>query len=752
MGHRNQGIRRVVPALARICSSLVAVGTSGAAMAQDAPPTPPAAAAAGVPEPGEIVVTARRRQESLQKVPESVTVFTAQKIEDARIRRLDDFVAQTPGFEIHSGESAGVFRMSIRGITQTNQGDAPVTMVVDGVTLPYANSFGKALFDVQQIEVLKGPQGSLYGQNAIGGAVLVTTQQATDDFHARLTASHGSKDTSEIIASVSGPIVKDKLLFRVAGYLSHDDGDLHAVYYPNGRKFDRESRQALRGDLTIHLSDDFTAVIAADVGHTFFNGNPLVIKTLSPASGIPNVTTAQLNSTIVIGKPNQTSDRIPHTMQNYWDVSAKLDYNLGFATATSVTAYQVVNERETQDLDVSYIPFLYGNLNNFIDAFSQEIRLSSNSTGRFHWVVGAYLLKTNRDYNIDPVYANLTLLTTGDTNPAAAVYVPFAQTLQKQNLDSYAVFGQAEWDVTDHLQLTLGGRYDRDPRTNVTSGFTPVGPLTPLNQKRTFRQFQPKASIRYSFTPDANIYATAARGFRPGGFNSGTNATVVQAFPSETTTNYEVGTKFALFDRRIEIAAAAYYTDYKNQQLSLVSVSGSGTVSQDNFSVDKTRIKGFEVSVIARPFDGLQLDGGFAYTDARIKKFGSSLIGNAFDPSSYVGNIVPLTSKTTLNGSAQYSVPLTDKLTAIARVDAQHYGPLYWQPDNVARRAPFALVNVSLSVRTERWELRAYGTNIFNKRYDTLYDDNRFVGAPGGFDFANISRIGRYGVEGTVRF
>jgi iron complex outermembrane receptor protein len=305
--------------------------------------------------------------------------------------------------------------------------------------------------------------------------------------------------------------------------------------------------------------------------------------------------------------------------------------------------------------------------------------------------------------------------------------------------------------MTDALQLTVGGRYDSDPRKSLTSGFTPGGRLVPLQQKRTFKEFQPKASIRYSLSPTANVYATVARGFRPGGFNSGTNAAVVQAFDAETTTSVEIGAKFSLLDRRLFLSAAAYHTDYRNQQLSLVSVSSSG-VSQDSFSVDRTRIQGFELEAQARPLDGLDLSAGFAYTDGTIRKFGDSLTGAAFDPSAYVGNDVPLVSRYTINAAAQYARPVVGGLDGIARVDVERKGKLYWEPDNISARAPYTQVNLSAGVRTERWELRAYGNNIFDKRYHTLYFDNLFVGAPGGFDFAYLSQGARYGIEATARF
>jgi iron complex outermembrane recepter protein len=697
----------------------------------------------------EVIVTSRRREEPLLKIPESVSVFTAEQIEDARIRRVNDFIAMTPGFEMHDGESPGIFRMSIRGITQTNQGDAPVTMVVDGVTLPYANSFGKALFDIQQIEVLKGPQGSLYGQNAIGGAVLVRTQQPSNELGGRITASYGNHDSREVIASLSGPLVRDKVLFRLSGYTSDDDGDMRYAFYPD-KRVSRESRDALRADVTFRLTDAFTAVLAGSIGYTFYGGAPLVPLTPSAGSGIPGVPAELVNANIVLGQPSQSTPDLPRNRQHYRDVSARLDYDLGFATATSITAYQVVKERETQDLDVSYVPFVYGNLNNFIHAVSEELRFSSKDDGRVHWVVGGYALNTNRDYNIDPVFLNVSLLG-GNLDPAGAVYIPFTQTLQRQDLDAYALFGQAEWDVTEALQLTLGGRYDSDPRKSLTTGFTPGGPLVPLQQKRTFKEFQPKASIRYSLTPDAHLYATLARGFRPGGFNSGTNAAVVQAFDAETTTSYEVGAKFALFNQRLFLSTAAYHTAYENQQLSLVSVSSTG-VSQDSFSVDRTRIRGFELEVQARPLDGLDVGTGFAFVDGKIKEFGDSLTGSAFDPSAYVGNDVPLVSRYTFNANMQYTRAVTNALNGVVRIDVERKGRLFWEPDNRAERAPFSVVNVSAGVRTDRWEVRAYGDNVFDKRYHTLYFDNLFVGAPGGFNFAYLSRGARFGLEASARF
>ncbi len=195
------------------CATQLLSGTT--AVAQESPNTAPNAESGALEE---VVVTARYRSEDLQSVPEAITAFSAPEIRDARIQKFGDFAALTPNVEFFPSSSPGVFQMSIRGISQANEGLPPIVMVVDGVTLPYENSFTMPLFDIQSIEVLKGPQGALYGQNAIGGAVVVNTVQPTNNFDGRVTASYGGFGENEVTGIISGPIIKDTVLFRLAGF------------------------------------------------------------------------------------------------------------------------------------------------------------------------------------------------------------------------------------------------------------------------------------------------------------------------------------------------------------------------------------------------------------------------------------------------------------------------------------------------------------------------------------------------------
>jgi len=693
---------------------------------------------------GEVVVTARRRSENLQDVPEAITFFGAREIEAARIQKFGDFAALTPNFEFFPTSSPGLFVMSIRGISQANEGEPPIVMVVDGVTLPYENTFTLPLFDIQSIEVLKGPQGALYGQNAIGGAVVVTTHQPTNSFEGRVTASYGAFGENEMTAILSGPLIRDKLLFRVAAFRHEFDGDFSYVYAPTDLQ-NYSHDDLVRIDLKFLASEVFTADFAADYGTTLSGVAPLVPVTYSPQSNIPNVSTAALNSQLILGAPNQ--DDHTHSSRRTTDGSVRLAWKLGFADLTSVTAGTQLHENYIQDLDVSHIPFLrLTGQPQYVGAFSEELRLTSPNEQRLRWTAGVFEQRVHYLQTTASV-ANFSLLAAGSTNPADAMYVPLSNLGQNEALDAYAAFIQANYDIVRDLELTLAGRYDHDPRSQISG---PPGHLDEYEQ-RTFDNFQPKVSVSYKPSPQQTYYTTYSKGFRPGGFNASPTPDTQPLYEAETTTNYEVGSNFDFLEQRSTVSLSGYYTVYRNQQLSLVQVTASG-VAEDIFTVEKSIIKGVELETQERPITGLELGLGIGAQDAKIKEFGNSLTGSSFSPAAYVGNNVPLQSRYTVNASTQYTRALVDDVQGFIRTDVSCKGTLYWYADNQISRPPFHVVNAKVGVRRESWEANIFGSNIFNKTYDALYFDSKFVGAPGGFNFAYLADDRRFGVEGTYRF
>lgn len=696
----------------------------------------------------EVVVTATRRAEKLSEVPDSLTVFTAQQIEDARIQSLEDFIELTPNFEIHRGQGPGVFQMSIRGVSQANMGEAPVTMVVDGVTLPYASSFGMPLFDVQQIEVLKGPQGALYGQDSIGGAIVITTKQATKNFEASLYQSVGRGGEVRTEGILSGPISDDRFLFRIAAMYYDTPGLVDFAYIP--RAADYENTKAIRAELKAILSDDLTAVLAYDWHRTTGGALPLVPQSQSFGSGIPGVSTDQINAHIVYGV---SSNDTPN-LNNYYGNSGslKIDWTLPSATLTSVSAVEELEQTATQDLDVTGIPFVRENPGHIpVHGWLEDLHLASTGSSPFQWMFGLFAQQVRYEFNYI-VQLNTNLFApVPDLSPANANWIDFQYNDLSQHLDAYAGSAQVSYKFTNNLQLTVSGRYDYNPRTSQTTTNTGVEP----ELKATFKEFEPKASLSYAFMAfgaEQHAYFTYAKGYRPGGFNSGANSEVELAFPSETTQNFEIGAKLSLFDNRAFLDVAAFHNIYNNQQQTLVVVGPSGGATSDVFSIDKTKINGFEVALQTQPVRGLEVGFGFGYTDATISNFGNSLEGTGLNAADFNGKTVPLVAKYTGNLSIQQTIPLSEHMSGFYRLDFSRTGKLYWYPDNRYSQDPYNLVNAQVGTRFAHWYWDIYGRNVFGQKYNVLFFDNNFVRTPSGINFSYRSLPSTYGIEARYNF
>ena len=222
------------------------------------------------------------------------------------------------------------------------------------------------------------------------------------------------------------------------------------------------------------------------------------------------------------------------------------------------------------------------------------------------------------------------------------------------------------------------------------------------------------------------------------------------AFDAERTTNYELGFKSSFMNNRVTLNGAFFSTNYKNQQIQLVQITGSGA-SEATFTIDKVAVNGFELELRARPVNGLDLMAGLGVQDAIIKNFGKNL-GSAVDPTAFEGNSVPRVSKFNFSAAVQYTHPVTDDTDAFMRADFYHKGTLYWLPDNLDKQTPYSTVDVQFGIRGEGWTLTAYGENIFDKEYDILFFDVFSTGAPMQFNFANRSFKSTYGLEASFNF
>ena len=700
--------------------------------------------------PVEIVVSALRRDQNLQDVPAAVTAFSTETIENAGIEKPLDFINLTSNVNLVETQNSGNAFIIIRGITQARNSEPSVAVVIDGVQQVNPAAFNQELVDIAQIEVLKGPQGGLYGRNAIGGAIIITSQKPTDEFSGSIKAGIDNGFGWNVRAGISGPL-SDTVKYRVSGSYRDTEGYLRNTFL--NEDADPVKDLSVRGNLLFEPGNGWTADLRASYAR---------LETQALYFNIVN----DVND---VSLPIRVNNRGVNN-RDIRNVAAKFAYEGDGFTATSITSYDTVKEILTGDafdfrpVKESFLfrpansPFGFG-LGFGIDiaqsqylnvkAVSQEIRIESPKNDKLFWMFGGYYIDTQRfistgnlvDFGqgVFPVYR------TPSTNPASPQQTFLADS---QNNFAWAVFGNLGYEFSDQFRVDASLRYDRDKRVNTTltpTAFLPNVPSFPqgvTGEKRraTFDDLQPKVTLTYQPSDDVTLYGGYSRGFRSGGFNqtgvggvasSNGIVGVSDIFKDETASTFEVGVKTRLLDRKLTLNAAAYSTDSKNSYFFVFLAANS---TQNLGNVPKTKIQGFEIEANFRPTSDLQLNAAAGYTFSEIKEFPDA---------SAIGNEAPLISRYTYNLGVQYTPKLTDTLDGLFRVDYRRTGKTWWEPFNTTVRQPVDLVDARLGVNSDSWSMAAFASNLFNEKYNAEF-------SPGGFVFKARPRI--YGLEASYKF
>jgi len=719
----------------------------------------------------EVVVTARKRDEAFQNVPITVDAFTTQTIQSAGIESPRDFVALVPNMTMVETQNVGNSFITIRGISQARNSEPSVAVLVDGVleTNPY--QFNTELFDIRQIEVLKGPQGALYGRNAIGGAIIIHTADPSDHFEgqARVGVGNGTSEKAQI--AVTGPIDEaGTLRYRASFNFYNTDGFLQNNYL--NRKADPLREYSGRMRWVWKPQDQFTADLRLFYDRVETTAYYFVIPRISEASPITSLfAPANANDiTTPIQNNNEGTDN-----RDVFDTALKLDYNLGAGTFTSITNYNQTKEIDTGDAydfrpvntSIAYNvfftfvpPALGGTLDEsqsqFIRsrAWSQELRFTSEKVGGFSWIAGAYFIHTerftstgnlvDRGVGVPPVYENPIV---DPTNPFANnTNVTFLA--DSQNNNAWAIFGNATYEFNPQWELDLALRYDSDTRENTTrtpQAFLPdPAAHTGEVRKKTWSEPQPKATLTYKPTDTVTLYGGWSRGFRSGGFNqTGVGAVAAASVPpvkgvndtfeAEVADTGEIGAKTQWFDHRLSANAAIFYTKSTNGYF-FVYLPANSTQNLGNIDAD---YKGGELELTAKPTDRLDVYASFGYTDSKITGMAAPS-----DPT-VIGKQAPLVSRYTINAGALYRQPIGNGLTGTVRLDYQNIGRTWWDPYNVTSRDPVDLLDLRLGLQADKWTVTAWSKNLTNTIYNAEF-------SPGGFLWRAPPR--RYGVDFDYRF
>ena len=691
----------------------------------------------------EIVVTARRRDESALEAPLAVTAFTAEMIRDAGIQRVEDFIQLTPNVTIATSQGIGTNFISIRGVTQVRNGEPPVATIVDGVLQFSSLQFRQELFDIDSIEVVKGPQGAIYGRNATGGAILINTRRPTNESFGYLQVGAGDGDEYQVQGSYGGALVEDRWFGQISANYIDREGYLDNI--TRGEKADRFEDTTVRGRLIFENGSNFTADLRASVSLHRGRGIGFQYQAVDIADdGITAIgfgtDTGPIDANNVLPVRDNNVDFGERDMI---DLAARLEWELGNGVLVSTTSYTDIEDWSDSDqfpyTNARSAPELFGfdgTQTGFfeLEAISQELRYSVEGE-RTRWEIGAYYLDWDRFVSLSTGVDTGQGIIRLERMPTDDPRNPTTSFLADDNANtSIAFFGSFDFDITDQLDVSLAVRYDEEERTQDVSPLQfPAGSPGARNEA-TFDKVQPKVTFRWQPNDTNNVYLTWGEGFRSGQFNQngvGEAAAdigligVTDVVEAEESESYELGYKGSFLDDRLRLNAAVFSTDVENQQF----FSFIGAISaQILTSIDEVSLSGGEVDVTYRLNDALTVFGAYGFTDSEIDAY-------ALDPTA-IGNDAPYIAENTLNLGFQYVQPVSESMNFFLRTDYEQRGEQFWDTANSTARDALDFVNVRIGLESseDRWSLMGQVYNLNDERYNSEW-------VAGGFSAAAPGRI-----------
>ncbi|CAN5154717.1 TonB-dependent receptor [soil metagenome] len=716
-----------------------------------------------------IVVTARKQTENLQNTPISITAFSAERLDAqgiTQVNRIQDFTPNLTFANIPSNSGiASNAAVYIRGIGQNDFAptvEPGVGMYIDGVYLGRTAGGVFDLIDVSSVEVLRGPQGTLFGRNTIGGAINITTIKPDDTFRAKADIKYGTDDRINVRAMVSGPIA-DGLYAKLVGGIFSQDGYVDA---PNlGKKLGNQDTKTLRGALRYAPTGSaFEATLAGDYMRDKSNGAPVVITGIDKANMGSFVT---LNNVIATGDPVSCyvaanaantacyNDRVVSKDTNYstgatysdleiWSTSLTMSLDIAPGIqAKSITAYRRINGSFAQDRDGSNLGINYVSDDFQQKQFSQEFQLVGKALdNKLSWVTGLYYF-TEKGKDINPV----------------AFLVGGAQSGGYFNYKDWAGFAQATYKFTDKLSLTGGLRYTQDrkkylPDQYVTANLPPFFTV-PLGTRvvpyetvhANVNKWTPMVNLAYQATADFMVYATYSQGFKGGGYTQRIfpPEASLPSFKPESVDSYEGGFKFQGLDNHFRLNGAAFYTDYNDMQLLVADATRVGPFITN---AGKARIQGFELETNIIPTDGLRLNASVGMTDANFKKLIGNVQGLTLD-SQFV-----YISKWTISGSVEKEVDLADSGMVTPRLDWSYRSGFFTNANGINTpelyQPGYSVFNGSVRWQdsSKTYTLTAGVDNIADKKFRTFGDYQSSF----GFYMQAFDRGRQYYVKAGVSF
>jgi iron complex outermembrane receptor protein len=677
----------------------------------------------------EVVVTGQKRDERAQELPLSISILSETQVQNKQILNTKDLTAIIPNlYAAHPGDNRNV--TSIRGMATTSY-EPTVATYIDGVSQFGLDTYMAQLQDIERIEVLRGPQGTLYGRNAMGGVINIITRQPRNTFKGFAEISFANFNQQRFNAGFSLPIIKDKLFFSAAGLYTKQDGFYKNIF----TKTSFDDQNSMMGNYNLRFLASSKLSLSLNVKHVTNSNQGTFPLAGSFQDAIATPFVLSQNSVAKL------SDQVT-------DASLIINYTGSAYNFTAQSAYQSNYRYYKQPVDADFSPIdgyaivnNYGKEWNNVKVFTQEVRFSSAaaSLSPLKWVAGTYFFHQD-----SPVKQGTHIGADGLLVGAPFPNFTSINTNVSKNYGA-ALFGQATYNLNPKVAFTFGLRYDYEhKKQNIKGEFQPDGADAIVTQadssaSANFSALTPKVGIQYQIGSNSHIYGSYSRGFRAGGISqlSANPQEALVAYNPEFSNGFEIGSKNTFFNNKIRLNIALFYTLVNNAQVPTLVLPDALTLT---INAGKLRSRGAELELAIVPLKDLEINYNVGFTNA---KYTSLYLPNNGSTVNYSGNHQIFTPKATSMLGLQYSYRIGNDVKLTANAEWRYIGKQYFDLTNQLVQNGYHLLNSRFGILIKRIEIAVWGTNIGNKKYvDYAYD----------FGAAHLGNPKIYGISTKVKF
>ncbi len=715
----------------------------------------------------EIIVTAQKRAENQQTVPISVSIATADFMAKNDIRTLEDLNGSVPGFFATNSVAYNTAPVSIRGIGGSTgsaafMSDAPVASYVDGVYVARTVIPTTNLQDVESIQILRGPQGTLYGRNSTAGAILLTTKRAHQEFEAEVFAGYARFDEINVGAIVNGALT-DTLSARAV--IAYSDKAGFGVNVNDGSSVNGSQDLTARLSLNFEPSDAVSFDLIAELYHRKAQPGLLALSTIEAGGGTTNPYILRPDLDQIIADREYSALEANRSDSKTYAVTLLGEWDLDAVSVHSITGYRNLDFQGAQDTDNTPL-FLFRNEAPIQSKqFSQELRLESNNDGPFSWILGGFYFAETMN-----ISARVRL-----ARSLAGLGVD-ANVVSEQKTNAVAIFGDGTYELTEKLSLTLGWRYSYEQKTfntdrfdrTITAGTVPGGPFAGtyaageiwrdapfFESQASYKDFSPRAVLDFQASEDVFLYASYSQGFKSGGFNT---FTPNDGFGPESITSYEIGFKSEMMDNRVRLNGAAFYNKYSDLQIR----SSDAAFNTRILNAGVARAQGAELELSFAVTEHLTISGNVAYLDAEFTNavitavpstIGVVSAGQRFGEVSQdvSGNKLPRSPEWQSYLNISYERPVGSVIMGLNATYKYQDDVFYLETNqdvNTFVGEAWSEIDLRLEISDpdDMWEVAIYGQNVTNNRRLS------FAATFGGFPTGVVSEPAKWGIETVFRF